>query len=110
MKRLGSLLDLQIPAGPAGRLHDQRRQCREQTRKIPSLPGVVPAPKLHDMCAESLLVAGKQRLEIISGRRAQRQILTDAVSRIELEGQSVTDSLAQAQQEEQALLDSYYTE
>ncbi len=47
---------------------------------------------------------------IFADESAQRQILTDAVSRIELEGQSVADSLAQAQQEEQALLDSYYTE
>ena len=41
---------------------------------------------------------------------AQRQVLVDAVSRIDLEGQSVADSLAQAATEEQAILDGYYKE
>ncbi len=47
---------------------------------------------------------------IFADESAQRQVLADAVSRIELEGQSPADSLAQAQTEEQAILDSYYAE
>ncbi len=39
---------------------------------------------------------------------AQRQVMTDMVSRIELEGASVEESLAQAAEDEQAILDEYY--
>ncbi len=39
---------------------------------------------------------------------AQRQVMTDMVSRIELEGASVEESLAQAAKDEQAILDEYY--
>lgn len=38
----------------------------------------------------------------------QRQLMTDMVSRIELEGQSVADSLAEAARAEQAILDGFY--
>ncbi|MGQ7843365.1 extracellular solute-binding protein [Granulosicoccus sp. 3-233] len=38
----------------------------------------------------------------------QRQLMTDMVSRIELEGQSVEDSLSEAAQAEQAILDGFY--
>ncbi|QDY70667.1 extracellular solute-binding protein [Qingshengfaniella alkalisoli] len=41
---------------------------------------------------------------------AQRQAMTDMVSRIELQGQSVAESLAQAAEEEQKILDEYYSE
>ena len=39
---------------------------------------------------------------------AQRQLMTDMVSRIELEGQSVEDSLAEAAATEQKILDGYH--
>ncbi len=38
----------------------------------------------------------------------QRQLMTDMVSRIELEGQSVEDSLSEAAKAEQAILDGFY--
>ncbi len=38
----------------------------------------------------------------------QRQLMTDMVSRIELEGQSIEDSLTEAAQAEQAILDGFY--
>lgn len=38
----------------------------------------------------------------------QRQLMTDMVSRIELEGQSVEDSLAEAAKAEQVILDGFY--
>ena len=40
----------------------------------------------------------------------QRQVLIDAVERMQLEGMSATDSLAVAAEAEQKLLDEYYTE
>lgn len=39
---------------------------------------------------------------------AQRQVMTDMVSRIELEGASVAESLSQAAKDEQAILDEYH--
>lgn len=39
---------------------------------------------------------------------AQRQVLVDMLSRIELEGQSVVDSITQGASEEQKILDEYY--
>lgn len=39
---------------------------------------------------------------------AQRQLMTDMVSRIQLEGESVADSLATAAQAEQVILDGFY--
>ncbi len=45
---------------------------------------------------------------IFADESAQRQVMVDAVSRIQLERQSVADSLTQAATEEQAILDSYY--
>lgn len=41
---------------------------------------------------------------------AQRQALVDAVSRVQLEGQSVAEAVAQAAVEEQAVLDEYYAD
>ena len=45
---------------------------------------------------------------VFADESAQRQVLVDAVSRMQLEGQSAAESLAKAAEEEQAILDSYY--
>ncbi|MGB5556510.1 MAG: extracellular solute-binding protein [Paracoccaceae bacterium] len=45
---------------------------------------------------------------VFADESAQRQVLVDAVSRMQLEGQSAADSLAKAAEQEQAILDSYY--
>ncbi|MEM8872019.1 MAG: ABC transporter substrate-binding protein, partial [Pseudomonadota bacterium] len=47
---------------------------------------------------------------IFADESAQRQVLVDMVSRVELEGQSVADSLAAAAEAEQAILNDYYSE
>ncbi|MEM7613530.1 MAG: extracellular solute-binding protein [Pseudomonadota bacterium] len=47
---------------------------------------------------------------IFANESAQRQVLVDMVSRVELEGQSVSDSLAAAAEAEQAILNEYYSE
>lgn len=45
---------------------------------------------------------------IFADESAQRQVLVDMVSRVELQGQSPAESLAQAAAEEQRILESYY--
>ena len=47
---------------------------------------------------------------IFADESAQRALMADMVSRVELEGASAADSLATAAEAEQAILDSYYAE
>ncbi|MEM7024504.1 MAG: extracellular solute-binding protein [Pseudomonadota bacterium] len=47
---------------------------------------------------------------IFANESAQRQLMIDMISRIDLEDQSVADSLAEAAAAEQTLLDEYYAE
>lgn len=76
--------------------------------ELPAKPSAATLAKDDPVYGPFVRGLGYAHTTIFADESAQRQILSDAVSRIELNGQSSIDSLTEAQEKEQALLDSYY--
>ncbi len=82
----------------------------ETTGELPAKPSA--AEVAADDPVHGPFIRGLEYAEttIFADESAQRDVLVDAVSRVELEGQSVEESLTAAAAAEQAILDRYYTD
>lgn len=80
--------------------------------ELPAKPsvGMTEANANHEVYGPFIRGLEYAHTTIFANESAQRQVLMDAVQRIDLEGQSVADALAAAAAEEQAILDEYYAD